>query len=91
MRQRFKKVAEAAYFGAKPKEVSPPSVMDQYADYTKRLETKYTDLYQAHAEMKKQFGMMRDYFKHPSFIQFKRCLNMLDSYNSSVAQTCWRL
>ena len=79
MRQRFKKVAEAAYFGAKPKEVSPPSVMDQYADYTKRLETKYTDLYQAHAEMKKQFGMMRDYFKHPSFIQFKRCLNMLET------------
>ena len=29
--------------------------------------------------MKKQFGMMRDYFKHPSFLQFKRCTNMLET------------
>ena len=54
-------------------------LMDQYADYTEKLETKYTDLYMAHAEMKKQFGMMRDYFKHPSFLQFKRCTNMLET------------
>ena len=100
MRQRFKKVAEAVYFGPKPEPVAPlPAtipvsmqgnelakkyvqnckLMDQYADYTEKLETKYTDLYMAHAEMKKQFGMMRDYFKHPSFLQFKRCTNMLET------------
>ena len=74
MRQRFKKVAEAVYFGPKPEPVAPlPAtipvsmqgnelakkyvqnckLMDQYADYTEKLETKYTDLYMAHAEMKK--------------------------------------
>ena len=100
MRQRIKKVAEAAYIGPKPQEVSPPpatnpawlrgnelarkyvqnsKLMDQYADYAKKLESKYTDLYLAHVEMKKQFGMMRDYFKHPSFLQFKRCAIMLES------------
>ena len=64
MRQRFKKVAEAVYFGPKPEPVAPlPAtipvsmqgnelakkyvqnckLMDQYADYTEKLETKYTE------------------------------------------------
>ena len=100
MRQRFKKVTEAVYFGPKPEPVTPlpakvpvwvqgnelakkyvqnSKLMDQYAEYAQKLETKYTDLYLAHTDLKKQFGMMRDYFKHPSFLQFKRCAIMLES------------
>ena len=54
-------------------------MMNQYADYTEQLENKYADLYLAHSEMKKQFGMMRDFFKHPSDYQFKRCEIMLEN------------
>lgn len=53
-------------------------MLDQYANYTHHLENKYLDLYESHMEMKKHFGMMRDFFKHPSDMQFKRCEIMLE-------------
>ena len=53
-------------------------MLDQYANYTHHLENKYLDLYESHMELKKQFGMMRDFFKHPSDMQFKRCEIMLE-------------
>ena len=53
-------------------------MMDRYANYTQQLEESYSELYQAHLAMKKQFGVLKDYFKHPDNLRFKECEVMLE-------------
>lgn len=53
-------------------------LMDRYSDYAHQLEEKYTELYLAHLEMKKQYGVMKDFFKHPNSAQLKECEIMLE-------------
>ena len=53
-------------------------MMDRYANYTQQLEESYSELYQAHLAMKKQFGVLKDYFKHPDDLRLKECEVMLE-------------
>lgn len=55
-------------------------MMDRYANYARQLEEAYNDLYQTHLEMKRQFAVLRDYFRHPDEARLEACRTMLTKH-----------